>query len=517
MAETKNSSEISSLFSPQISSFVEKTILEKKGILSYKGALMVNTGANTGRSTQERFIVENETDANSDKSVSFGSTNKPIGQDWADQYFAGLEKLLNSKPNHSLTCNVGPFKITTTSSSPWHMIFASNMFRQTIIEAVKDQISENIHIQVYHAPYASISDLGLDAKDYPHQKAIVLDVKNYRIGICGTSYAGEIKKGAFSMCNYIMPRHGIFPMHSGANCRKDGSNSCILFGLSGTGKTTLSADPDRYLIGDDEIIWCDKGLSNLEGGCYAKLIGLNAKCEPDIYKAVNCHGATMENVDFDRSTKEVDFDSDKYTENTRGSYPLSHLNQVFNQQSLAQSPSCIVFLVADAFGALPAVAKLNLEQAKYHFMSGYTAKVAGTELGVTEPTATFSACFGEPFMPLDPEVYGNLLSEKVKKTGCSIWMLNTGWVKGYGNSDRFPIPVSRALLKAIQNGSLDKCEMTKHPVFGFQVPTCSNDPELDKWLSIPQGPGPEKLAKMFKENADKKGFSKQAQAGGPKV
>ncbi len=331
---------------------------------------------------------------------------------------------------------------------------------------------------------------------------IVLDLAHREVGIVGTAYAGEIKKSVFTTCNYWAPEYGSFPMHASANCLTDGSSSCVLFGLSGTGKTTLSASADRALIGDDEIIWDDAGIYNLEGGCYAKLIDLSAEREPEIFRAVQSPHAILENVVLDAQGR-VDYADRSLTENTRGSYPLQALNNVYDQRKRAQAPRTIVFLTADAFGALPAVAKLDEDQARYFFMSGYTAKVAGTELGVKEPKAAFSACFGAPFMPRPASYYAKMLVDKVRSSGASVWLLNTGWTRGgYGVGERFPLKVSRALLKAIQSGELAQAPAQKHPIFGFEVPQSCPGVEAS-YLELGDLEKAAALKKRFEDNYSK--------------
>ncbi|RME14389.1 MAG: phosphoenolpyruvate carboxykinase (ATP) [Bdellovibrio sp.] len=494
--------------------FIEESLKLSKGVLSHDGALVVRTGSATGRSTKERFVVAHPS---LKEEIHWGAVNQPIEVEKAQQIFKSIESFIE-KQSHSyeVTKYVGCFKVTVKTLCPWHAAFAQNMFRASYIESLRAQVPDDIHIQIFHVPENRVMDLGLD---FPYEKVIVLDPQTLKVGIVGTAYAGEIKKSAFTLCNYLFPKYGIFPMHASANCLEDGTNSSVLFGLSGTGKTTLSADPDRCLIGDDEIVWSKSGISNLEGGCYAKLIRLSQKDEPEIYKAANRFGAILENVAFNPETREIDFFDDSITENTRASYPLEALDCVYDQTKEAEAPRSIVFLTADAFGALPAVAKLDSWQAQYHFISGYTAKVAGTEIGVKEPQATFSACFGAPFMPRPASVYGDLLAQYMERSGASVWLLNTGWVKGYGKSDRFPIPVSRSLLKAIQSGELDKAPMETHPIFGFQVPT--SVPGVDsQWLEIPLGEATRDLAKRFIDNANALGsaISKEViQKGGPHI
>ena len=479
-----------------------KTALELNvGELSKDGALMVKTGASTGRSTKERFVVRHpEVEAE----IEWGKINQPVDPEFGESFFVRLNDKLSQQELYSTEGYVGCFKVNVRSTSPWHVAFAENMFRQSVVPSLKDHVDDDVTIEILHDPYGQVSELRLD---HPYEKAIVLDPKHLKVGIIGTAYAGEIKKSAFTLSNFLLPRYGIFPMHASANCRHDGTNSSVLFGLSGTGKTTLSADPERHLVGDDEIVWSETGISNLEGGCYAKLINLSKDAEPDIYKAANKPGSILENVVFDPDSREVDFYDGSITENTRGSYSIEALDKVFNQSTEAERPSSVVFLTADAFGALPAVARLDEWQAQYHFISGYTAKVAGTEIGVIEPEATFSACFGAPFMPRAAKVYAGLLADYIRKYNVPVWLLNTGWTGGgYGKGERFPISVSRQLLNAIQDGSLNDVEMVKHPVFGFSVPT-SIDGIPSEYLTIPEGDAVLDLARRFQANANSMGES----------
>ncbi|MBT4761143.1 MAG: phosphoenolpyruvate carboxykinase (ATP) [Bdellovibrionaceae bacterium] len=486
-------------------SMIEESLKLGLGKLSKDGALMVDTGVFTGRAAKFRYVVQRPEVA---ETVDWGKVNQPIDYGFSQKFFAALEKNIEDNKNYSMSGYVGCFPITVKSKSPHHILFAQNMFRDAVIDEISKEIQIDKSIEVFHCPYDSVSDLGLD---FSQETLIVLDLVDKKIGICGTAYAGEIKKGAFSVCNYLMPEVGIFPMHSSANSQPDGTESCVLFGLSGTGKTTLSADKTRSIIGDDEIIWSKRGLSNLEGGCYAKLIDLCEESEPEIYGATNRFGAMLENVVYDSDKRTVDFCDSTKTENTRGSYDITALENVFDQSKESSQPKTIVFLTADAFGALPAVSKLDFNQAQYHFMSGYTAKVAGTELGVTEPTATFSACFGAPFMPRHPSEYAQLLAEKAAENNATVWLLNTGWVGGYAGGKRFPIQVSRQILSMIQNGELEKQPMQDHPVFGFQVPTTC--PGVDpKWLAMPTGEVVNELANKFIAN-----FQSMASVVSPEV
>lgn len=479
------------------SGLIETAVRQGAGFLSKDGALMVNTGQSTGRSPKERFVVRRP---EVDDKIDWGNVNQEIGVAEGEAFFHRVDDYLQNDATCSMSGYVGCFSVKVRSTSTWHIAFARNMFRDKKIASLDRQVNESHEIEILHVPFKTPQELGIE---FPYSKGIIVDPAKLRVAIVGTAYAGEIKKSAFSLCNYLFPQYGIMPMHSSANCELDGSQSSVLFGLSGTGKTTLSADPERFLIGDDEIVWSTNGLSNLEGGCYAKLINLDKNHEPDIYRAANRFGSILENVKFHPVSREIDFFSDSVTENTRASYSIDCLDKVFDQNQEAKPPRSIVFLTADAFGALPAVARLNEWQAQYHFISGYTAKVAGTEIGVTEPEATFSACFGAPFMPLPASVYGRLLASLIREHNVPVYMLNTGWVNGYGQGERFPIPVSRRLLKAIQSGELESAEMVKHPVFGFEVPKMVKGVD-EKYLSIPEGDAVRSLAEAFIKNADSK-------------
>ncbi len=481
---------------------IEQTVAQRLGTVAEFGALIVETGKHTGRAAKERFIVRTPSTQNQ---IHWGAINRPIEESVAAQVESTLRKKCDSETSYTYQGFVGGFPIQVTSLSPWHSAFAQNMFREAPIESVVSELKaknlDNLKIQIFHDPYGKLSDYGLQGLPSSLTDTLIqLNPETAVVCIIGTAYAGEIKKSAFTLCNYLLPEGKILPMHASANVAREGSmSSCVLFGLSGTGKTTLSASEDRDLIGDDEIIWTSQGISNLEGGCYAKLIDLSSEKEPEIFRAIHQTGAILENVSFDATTQKIDFTDRSKTENTRGSYPIEAIEHLHDQTKEAAPPKQIVFLTADAFGALPAVAKLNSWQAMYHFMSGYTAKVAGTELGVKEPTAAFSACFGAPFMPRPAQVYAELLASQAKAAHAQFWLLNTGWVGGVKKGQRFPIAVSRALLKAIQSGELEKEAMQSHPVFGFDVPKqCAGVDS--KWLEIPQGPQVELLAKRFEEN-----------------
>lgn len=480
---------------------IEEAIRTGSGRLLPSGAFAVETGRHTGRSANSRFIVRDDV---TETTVDWGDVNKAFELDKAQHFFSALTQRLQDRPTIQVRAFVGPFALEVTTTSSWHAAFAENMFREiglsSLMGAARSAgVGESQIIKIYHDPYTPASAYGITA---PEDAIILLDPKNLQVAIAGTAYAGEIKKSAFSMANYLLPAAGVLPMHSSANCLEDGSKSCVIFGLSGTGKTTLSAQAGRSLIGDDEIVWSKTGLSNLEGGCYAKLIGLTPESEPDIYRAVNSFGAILENVIYDESTREIDFMDSSRTENTRGSYKLGALSRVFDQTREAALPETIIFLTADAFGALPAVARLDEWQMRYHFMSGFTAKVAGTEIGLKEPKAAFSACFGAPFMPRSPSVYAHLLAERVKAAGSRVYLLNTGWRGGYQTGKRFPLAITRRLLELIQTGEIEQAKFERHPIFGFDVPVSipGLEPEL---LAMPQGEQVVDLARKFIANQAK--------------
>lgn len=499
---------------------IQQSIADSLGEKGPKDSLMVKTGSCTGRSTKERFLVEHPETKNN---FFWGKTNKALDTTVGTNFIKNVQKYVLSKKYYSMKAFVGCFPVEVYSTSTWHVAFAYNMFRSQAVESLLKQVGKNFKIQIWHAPNISVKDLCSKIKkdfDFPfEERGVVLDPTKAQVAIVGTAYAGEIKKSAFSICNYKFPESEVFPMHASANCNIKGEEACILFGLSGTGKTTLSSDPDRHLIGDDEILWSHRGLSNMEGGCYAKLINLEKAKEPEIYNAIHREGSILENVFYDKN-KVIDFNSSVYTENTRGSYSLEALEKVFKQNIESKHPKSIVFLVADAFGALPAVAKLNPWQTQYHFISGYTAKIAGTEIGITEPKATFSSCFGAPFMPRPAKVYAKLLAKLSTTYNVPVWIVNTGWQGGYDKGERFPISVSRSLLKAIQSGSLANAPMQTHSVFGFDVPTECQGVD-SSYLKIPKENLAINLAKKFINNAKNLGpeviSTEVIKNGGPSI
>lgn len=472
--------------------WIEESIRSGAAVFNQDGALMTKTGTHTGRAVKDRYLVMT---AASDAKIAWNQNNHAMDEAKAAEVFTKAREALARKVTHVYLGYVGPYTVRVTTPSAWHALFASNMFRDTPSAHVPGKA---VAIEIFHLPFTTTSELGLN---WSSETLIAVDLEAARVVIIGTAYAGEIKKSAFTVCNYWLPEVGVLPMHASANSLPDGSKASVLFGLSGTGKTTLSAAADRALLGDDEIVWSDEGLSNLEGGCYAKLIDLTAEREPEIYRAISRFGAILENVDYDAHSRKINFASRAITENTRGSYPLSHLDGI--RQGLASHPETIVFLTADAYGALPAVARLNSDQARYYFLSGYTARVAGTELGVKEPQATFSTCFGAPFMPRHNRVYADLLAKRIEKYKSSVWLLNTGWMAGgYGHAERFPLKASRQILSAIQNGTLARERTVKHPVFGFEVPVSCHGLN-DSLLAPPSGDAVKTVASKFVENAHK--------------
>lgn len=478
---------------------IEEALRQNRGVLSRDGALIVETGKHTGRVTDHKYIVRSR---ETEDRINWSKVNQPIDESFTEKLFHKLgEKIQSASKFYSFEGSIGGFPIVVRSMSPWHVAFAENMFREMNDGAhFRSPAKAGERIQIFHDPYGKVSELGLE---FASETVVILDPERLRVAIIGTAYAGEIKKSAFTLCNYRLPAEGYLPMHASANCLEDGSETSLLFGLSGTGKTTLSAAPDRFLIGDDEIIWTPQGIFNLEAGCYAKLINLSPEREPEIYQATNRFGAILENVAYDRESRRVDFSSSEKTENTRGSYSLQGFPKVYRQDVGAEAPKHIIFLMADAFGAMPAVARLDPWQAQYHFLSGYTAKVAGTEIGIKEPKAAFSTCFGEPFMPLHPQVYAKMLSELAEQSRTKVWLLNTGWTRGgYGKGERFPLKVTRTVLSMIQSGELEKERCVKHPTFGFEVPVKCPDLDSD-WLKAPESQAVGTLAGLFQKNIER--------------
>ncbi len=446
----------------------ENIIRRSEGVLSHLGPICVQTGEHTGRAPNDKFIVQ---ESSSQENIWWGKINRPFTVDQFDAlhsrilaYLQGREIFVQdccagADPNHQLHIRV----ITETA---WHSLFARNMFIQ-ITETSKLE-SHNPGFTVIHVPgFKAIPAIdGTNSEVF-----VIVDYGKQLVLIGGTSYAGEIKKSIFSVLNYILPhKDKVLSMHCSANIGKKG-DSAVFFGLSGTGKTTLSADKNRVLIGDDEHGWSDDGVFNFEGGCYAKVIRLSQEAEPDIFDCTRKFGTILENVRLDMTTRRLDLDDSSLTENTRASYPISHIPNA-TPSGEGEHPKNVIMLTCDAYGIMPPVAKLTPEQAMYHFISGYTAKIAGTEKGLSrEPSAIFSTCFGAPFMTLHPSVYANMLGEKIAKHNVSCWLVNTGWTGGpYGVGTRMEIAHTRAMIKAILDGQLDKVSTFEDPVFGLQIP-----------------------------------------------
>ncbi|MFH1195592.1 MAG: phosphoenolpyruvate carboxykinase [bacterium] len=480
----------------------EQAIRRREALVSHLGPLVVRTGQHTGRSPNDKFIVK---ESSSESHVWWGKVNKSIEEKYFDRIYGHILSYFQNKDLYILDAYAGtdpdyrmPIRIITETA--WHNLFSRNLF---VVPKQGELSHHHPEFTVINVPYFQ-ADPETDGTN--SGLFIIINFAKKLVLIGGTSYAGEIKKSIFTVMNYLMPLRGVMSMHCSANV-DDAGNVAILFGLSGTGKTTLSADPKRKLIGDDEHGWTEKGVFNYEGGCYAKVINLSKEAEPDIYETTRKFGTILENVAMDMEIRRLDLDDDSLTENTRAAYPINYINNI-EPGGMAGHPKDIVMLTADAFGILPPIAKLTTEQAMYHFISGYTAKVAGTEKGITEPKATFSACFGAPFMVLKPSVYGKLLGEKITKHNAKCWLINTGWTGGpYGVGSRMKIKYTRAMLNAALNGELDNVETFEEPYFGLQVPVAIKDVPQEvlnprnTWADKEKyDETARKLVKMFLEN-----------------
>jgi len=444
----------------------EEIIKRREGNIAHLGPIVVRTGHLMGRSPNDRFIVK---EPSSEDKIWWSPVNKGIDEERFTHLFHRLQAYFQNKDLFIQDCYAGaaskyknPIRVITEKA--WHSLFARNMFIQ-----MKSQDEARIHhpeFTIMNVPrFHAIPELdGTSSEAF-----ILLHLGKNLVLIGGTSYAGEIKKSVFTVLNYILPQGSVLSMHCSANVGAE-NDTAIFFGLSGTGKTTLSADPERRLIGDDEHGWSDEGIFNFEGGCYAKVINLSKESEPEIYECTRRFGTILENVSMDQKTGRLDLNDASLTENTRAAYPISHIPSAV-REGIGGHPRNVIMLTCDAFGVMPPVAKLTPEQAVFHFLSGYTAKVAGTEAGIQEPKATFSACFGAPFMVLPPTVYADLFIKKIKTHNVNCWLINTGWIgEPYGKSERIKIPYSRALIRNILNGYLDNGEFEHDPVFGFLIP-----------------------------------------------
>jgi len=461
-------------------SLYEEIIHRHEGHVSHLGPICVRTGHHTGRAAKDKFIVE---EPSSTKLVWWGKVNKPFPEANFDRMFYRLLAYIQGKDLFIQDCAAGydpkyRLPIRVVNESAWHNLFARNMF----IQLSPDEL--RIHkpkFTILHVPnFHAVPELdGTNSEAF-----VLLHLGKRMVLIGGTGYGGEIKKSIFTVLNYLLPQDRVLSMHCSANIGR-ALDVALFFGLSGTGKTTLSSVPDRKLIGDDEHGWSDDGVFNFEGGCYAKVIRLSKESEPEIYETTRRFGTILENVGYDSITRRLDLDDGSLTDNTRAAYPLAHIPNAL-RESKGGHPKNIIMLTADAFGVMPPVAKLTPEQAMYHFVSGYTSKLAGTETGVgSEPQATFSACFGAPFMVLHPFTYAELLSKKIQEHKADCWLLNTGWSGGpYGVGKRMEINVTRALVNAILQGEFTGVEMRPDPLFGFMVPTSA--PEVPSQLLSPR-------------------------------
>jgi phosphoenolpyruvate carboxykinase (ATP) len=482
---------------------VEHAVRRGEGLLAKDGPLVVRTGRHTGRAAKDRFIVRNSV---SEDNVWWGKTNQAMDPDAFERLYSDFllalgekDKLFvadlygGSQPEHRV-------RVRVINELAWH-----NLFIRTLL--VRPDAAD---LGSFDPEFTMIDLPSFRADPERHgcrsETVIAVNLEKKLVLIGGTAYAGEMKKSVFGLLNFILPPQGIMPMHCSANIGRSG-DTAVFFGLSGTGKTTLSADPNRTLIGDDEHGWSDTAVFNFEGGCYAKMIRLSAEAEPEIYATTKRFGTVLENVVIDPVTRELDLDDNSLAENSRGAYQIDFIPNSSND-NMGPPPRNVVMLTADAFGVLPPIARLTPDQAMYHFLSGYTAKVAGTEIGVTEPEATFSTCFGAPFMPRHPSVYGNLLKQRIAEGGVDCWLVNTGWTGGkYGVGRRMPIKETRALLNAALDGSLKTVEFRKDPNFGFEVPVAV--PGVDSKLLDPKSTwsNPDdydraaaKLVELFVEN-----------------
>ncbi|MGA2905709.1 MAG: phosphoenolpyruvate carboxykinase (ATP) [Candidatus Korobacteraceae bacterium] len=502
------------LYPPQL---VEAALRRGEAELAAHGSLVAETGKCTGRSPKDKFTVR---DAVTENKVAWGPMNLPISPDIFDALYERVLEYLRGKEIfvQDLYCGADAryrLPIRVINQYAWHNLFARQLFIRPTAEELKTHHPE---FTIVSAP-SFLADPRRDGTS--SEVFIVVNFAKRLVLIGGTQYAGEMKKSIFGVMNFLLPERNVFPMHCSANLGHDGVTA-LFFGLSGTGKTTLSADPTRRLIGDDEHGWSPSGVFNFEGGCYAKCIHLSPETEPQIYNALH-FGSVLENVVLDPVTRVPDYEDDSKTENTRAAYPVEFIHNAVIP-GFGGHPKNVVFLTADAFGVLPAVSKLTPEQAMYHFMAGYTAKVAGTEAGVTEPQATFSTCFGAPFMPLPPKLYAEMLGSRLREHGAQCWLVNTGWQGGgYGIGKRMSLPYTRAMVNALVEGQLANVEFEVEPAFGLSIPkTC---PGVPPELLAPRNPWKDKaaydktaaeLSARFAKNFEKFDAPAEIKAAGPK-
>ena len=501
----------------------EEAVRRGEAAIAAEGPLVASTGEHTGRSPNDRFVVRRAPSADL---VDWGPVNRPIDPEHFDRLHrkmlaAAAERDLFVFDGFAGADSACRLNVRVISERAWHSLFVRNMFLRAANDAELEGFVPDYTVVDIPSVLADPETDGTNSTTF-----IALDLERHLTLIGGSEYAGEMKKSMFSVMNFLMPQRGVLSMHCSANYGSDPSDCALFFGLSGTGKTTLSADPERTLIGDDEHGWSDRGIFNIEGGCYAKVIRLDPLGEPEIYATTRRFGTVLENVVFDPETRELDLDDDSRTENTRASYPLSHLEHV-DVGGNAGHPTSVVFLTCDAFGVLPPISRLDESQAMYHFLSGYTAKVAGTERGVTEPAATFSACFGAPFMPLPASAYAKLLGERVRRHRVAVWLVNTGWTRGpYGQGSRIKLAYTRRMIHAALDGSLTDVPTRTHPVFSLAspraiegVPSDVLDPRQSWGDPHAYDQYARRLAQMFKDNFEGMGgsASEAVRAAAPRV
>lgn len=494
----------------------------EKGQVSELGAVNVMTGIYTGRSPKDKFIVDTPS-VHDD--IAWGSVNVPITQEKFNAIRSKVIAYLQNREIFIFDGMAGADPVCTRKFRIINELASQNLFiHELLIRPTAEELENygEADFTIFVAPgFKCIPEI-----DGTHSEAaIIVDYEQKQVVICGSQYSGEIKKSVFSVMNFLMPKEGVLPMHCSANMDPETHETAVFFGLSGTGKTTLSADPNRKLIGDDEHGWSDRGIFNFEGGCYAKCINLSAENEPEIYNAIK-FGSLVENVIMDDETREFDFDDGSLTENTRVGYPVDYISNA-QIPGVGGIPKVVIFLTADAFGVLPPISRLDENAAMYHFVTGFTSKLAGTERGITEPQPTFSTLFGEPFMPMDPSVYANMLGERIEKYNTKVYLVNTGWTGGpYGVGSRMKLKYTRAMVTAALNGTFDDVEYKHDEVFNVDIPqTCPNVPSeimnpRDTWEDkAAYDAQAKKLAKMFQDNFTKKypNMPKNIAEAGPKA
>ncbi|MGE0815179.1 MAG: phosphoenolpyruvate carboxykinase [Vicinamibacterales bacterium] len=480
----------------------EHALRRNEGVIAAEGPLVCRTGQHTGRSPNDKFVVK---EPSSEGHVHWGKVNRPMSLEHFAALRADIVAHLGGRELFVQDLHAGAdptyrLPVRMISEYAWHSLFVRNLF---IVPSAAELAGHSPEFTVICAPSFKADPARHGTRS---EVVIALNMAAREVLIGGTSYAGENKKSIFTVLNYVLPLRGVLPMHCSANIG-GGGDTALFFGLSGTGKTTLSSDPDRGLIGDDEHGWSDDGVFNFEGGCYAKTIRLSAEAEPQIFGTTRRFGTVLENVAYDEATRALDLDSASLTENTRAAYPIEFIDNAV-PTGQGGHPRNIVMLTADAFGVLPPIARLTPEGAMYHFLSGYTAKVAGTEKGVTEPTATFSTCFGAPFLPMNPNVYSKMLGERIATHNARVWLVNTGWTGGaYGVGSRMKIRFTRAMIRAALSGALDGVQYERHPVFNIDVPLSC--PDVPSEVLSPRGTWADadaydrqaaKLAQMFVDN-----------------